>query len=519
MNKTNIKLMIFVCGIFICMLDTTVMNVALPQISESFSLPLNNLSWALNIYTILFASLTIPLTRVAEKFGMNRILLLGFIIFGLGSLISGDANELIILVAGRAIQSLGAALVFPLSMTLGINLVSTDKRTGVIALLGVTQGLAAALGPVIGGIITQFLNWRWIFFINIPIILFALIIGYIMFDFTEHQFQNQAFDVLGSSLSILFLLSLTTFLTQGRSWGWTSTTSTLFIFASVIFFILFVLQELHTKNPMIPLKLFKNRNFNGAAVVIILSNLFLVAVTVILPTYYTNVKNYDSLNASFMLIPITLLIFIMSPIAGFSLNKLGPRVLLTIGFTLMIIGYVGYSQNGLESPVYSCLYGAFVGAGYGLITGPITVIAASDFEGEMLSASQSVSGVLRQVGTVLAVSIFVTGLYSNLDNAQHNSEHYVQKKVMKMYLPPKVKSTLVKKSNEGIESNKNTKLPTEHTGNREIDAYINKTLRDIKKTANSNVVDAFKNLYRSSVPFIFGIIILTIFYWRKKNNN
>lgn len=518
MNKSVIKLMIFICGIFICMLDTTIMNVALPQISKSFSLPLNDLSWALNIYTILFASLTIPLTRVAEKFGMNQVILLGFIVFGLGSLVSGESDEFLTLIIGRAIQSLGAALVFPLSMTLGVNLVSNDKRTGVVALLGVTQGLAAALGPIIGGIITQFLNWRWIFFINIPIVLFVLIIGCIVFNLKKIYFKSKKFDVLGSLWSILFLLSLTTFLTQGRNWGWTSYTSMSFILASVIFFMFFVLQELHTQNPMIPLNLFKNKNFDGAAVVIVLSNLFLVAVTVILPTYYTNVKSYNPLDASFMLVPITILIFIMSPIAGFALNKVGPGVLLTIGFILMMIGYIGYSQNGLDSKVYSCLYGGFVGAGYGIITGPVTVIAASDFEGEILSSAQSVSGVLRQIGTVLAVAIFVTGLYSNLDNAQNKSKQYVQQKVMKMNLPDEVKSTLIKNSNEGIEKNKNTRLPTEHTGDELIDAYINETLRNIKTTAQSNVVEAFKNIYKNSVMLIFGIIILTMLYWSKYAN-
>ncbi|AFS39672.1 MFS transporter [Leuconostoc gelidum] len=498
------------------MLDTTVMNVALPEISVAFSTSLNNLSWALNIYTILFAALTIPLTRVAEKFGMNKVIMLGFILFGIGSLISGLSNGIEILVFGRAIQSIGAALVFPLSMILGIKLVETDKRTGVIAVLGVTQGLAAALGPVIGGVITQYLTWRWIFFVNLPIVIFILIIGCNLLDFSEKNDDIHNFDILGSSLSISFLLSLTTVLTQGRNWGWASTTSLIFMFSSVVFLVSFLFVELKVEKPMIPLKLFKNRNFMGASIVIIFSNLFLVAVTVILPTYYTNVKNFDALNASFMLIPITLFIFITSPIAGFALNKVGPRILISFGFSLMMIGYIGYTYNGLNIQLYSCFYGALVGAGYGLITGPITVIAASDFTGELLSSSQSVTGVLRQIGIVLAVALFVSGLYSNLNDAQIESESYISSTVSKLNVPEEIKPHLIKKSNEGLKNQKSAKIPKRHTGNIKIDKRINKALLDIKNTAQSNVLNAFKRLYREAIPFLIVTIVLTLLFWKNK---
>lgn len=515
MKNRMLKITIFVLGIFICMLDTTVMNVTLPQISVSFNTPLNNLSWALNIYTILFASLTIPLTRIAERYGMNRLILVGFIVFGVGSLISGLATELYLLVIGRGIQSIGAALIFPLSMTLGIDLVDKANRTGIIAILGVTQGLAAALGPIIGGFITQFLNWRWIFFINLPIVLITTIIGLIVLNLRTSDQKVINFDFLGALFSILFLLSLTTVLTQGRLWGWQSVNSIFLIVVTIIFFAIFVIVELVSKEPMIPLELFKNKNFNGAIIVIVLSNLFLVAVTVILPTYYTNVKHLDALEASLMLVPITLFIFIMSPIAGFALKVLGPKILISLGFTLMTIGYIGYANNGLDSQIYASVYGCFIGAGYGLITGPITVIAASDFEGKLLSASQSVSGVLRQVGTVLAVAIFITGLYTNITKAQGKSYNYVNQSVKKMRVEDKTKAILIKKSKEGIESNQDTQVPITHTGVKRIDQDINKELKNIESFATKNIVNAFKKLYKVSLPVLLIIIVFMLVFWRK----
>ncbi|WP_420832993.1 MFS transporter [Weissella sagaensis] len=508
------KITIFVLGVFICMLDTTVMNVALPQVSESFSTPLNNLSWAINIYTILFASLTIPLTRIAERYGMHLLIMVGFIMFGIGSLISGSSTELNVLVIGRGIQSIGAALIFPLSMTLGIDLVDTSKRTGIIALLGVTQGLAAALGPVIGGVITQYLSWRWIFFINLPIVLLTTIIGMIIFDLREFRQKVTHFDFLGAFFSIIFLLSLTTVLTQGRSWGWQSANSILLMIMTIVFLVVFIVVELTSQEPMIPLELFKNKNFNGATIVIVLSNLFLVAVTVVLPTYYTNVKHLDALEASLMLVPITLFIFIMSPIAGFALKKLGSKILISLGFTLMAIGYIGYSNNGLDSQLYASVYGCFVGAGYGLITGPITVIAAFDFKGKLLSASQSVSGVLRQVGTVLAVAIFVTGLYTNITTAQQKSYNYVNQSVKKIQISDEIRTILITKSKEGIQSNQNTELPKTHTGVKRIDQQINQILKNIKFHATTNVTNAFKKLYKASVPVLVIVIVFMLGFWR-----
>lgn len=517
MEKQMIKISIFVSGIFVCMLDTTVMNIALPQISQSFSTSLDNLSWAINIYTILFASLTIPLTRIAEKWGMNKSILFGFLLLGSGSCLSGMANALPMLLIGRAIQSIGAALVFPLSMTLGIEQVKQDSRTGMIALLGVTQGLAAALGPIIGGVITQLFSWRWIFLINVPIIILILFTGRFVLNLHEATGQNKHFDIAGSITSIIFLVSLTLVLTQGRILGWTSVASVGTMIVALLVFVVFIIIEKRTMQPMIPLELFTNRQFNGAAIVIVLSNLFLVAITVILPTYYTTVAHFDALHAALMLLPITIFIFIMSPIAGFSLKKIGAKQLITLGFLLMALGYLGFGYNGLENQLYAYLDGALIGAGYGLITGPITILAASDFTGELLSASQSVAGVMRQVGTVLAVSIFVTSLYSNIDNAQKQSNQYMEQSIGALPVPNQIKSVLIDKSRQALKDNNQTQqIPKKHTGDKKIDVRINMTLIKIKKEAEANMMKAFKNLYKSALPFLILSAFCTLLFWKNQ---
>lgn len=218
----KIKNILIICamsiGIFLCMLDTTVMNVALPAIQTSLNVHLNNASWSLNIYTILFASLTIPLGKIADYFGIHKAYIIGLMTFLCGSAISASAYNLSLLILGRAIQSIGAALVFPLSMSIGISYVGLNARKKVIAVLGITQGLAAALGPTIGGCLTQFLSWRWIFIINIPLSIISVIICLLTLKLHVST-QAENIDFWGSLLSMITLFTLTLVLVQGRTRG------------------------------------------------------------------------------------------------------------------------------------------------------------------------------------------------------------------------------------------------------------------------------------------------------------
>lgn len=554
----KVKIIIACCiGIFLCMLDTTIMNIALPAIQNGLHVPLNQLSWPLNIYTILFASLTIPLGKLAEKIGMNKFYCWGLCLFIIGSFISGFSKCLNILILGRGIQSIGAAIVFPLSMTIGINTTSVKARSKVIAALGVTQGLAAALGPVIGGMVTQFWGWNWIFFINIPLMIIALILCVTSFNFKEKHLTSKI-DVLGAVLSIISLSTFTLALVQGREWGWKSFTILSLFAISLIFIILFIICEKKSKYPMIPLDLFKNKEFNGAALAIVLSNLFLVAVTVVLPTYFTKLQNKTELEAALLITPISAMIFIFSPIAGVLIDKISPRKIIGIGFTLMTIAFLMFStinMNDYKIVIIACL---LLGSGYGIIAGPNTVLAASNFTGKLLNASQSVAGVLREVGIVLAVAIYVTGLYNNVATAKDNSINHVYTEVAKLNIPDSKKKIVANKSITSIKNeNTNSSTETNHFTTEEknklikqnykqviqgkdnlpvivkhqiynsvvnkvnlkikdINSQINKKITNIKQYTHNQFNKAFVKLYRYSTPFVFLSIFSFLLFDKKR---
>ncbi|CAH1851542.1 DHA2 family efflux MFS transporter permease subunit [Convivina praedatoris] len=508
--KKGILITLCVLGIFICMLDTTIMNVSLPNISQHLGVGLDDLSWALNVYLIIFAALTIPLTRLAEIFGTHRGFLIGVSLFGVGSTLSAAANNLTILLVGRAIQSMGAALVFPLSMTLGIKLVDVKQRTGIIALLGITQGLAAALGPTVGGLVTQFLSWRWIFLINIPITIVMLILGILNLNLHQAKETRQSLDATGAILSIITLTTLSLGMMQGRSWGWLSVPTVMCFVVCLLAFALFLLVESKSSNPMVPLSLFKDRNFSIAAGVVILSNLFLVATTVILPTYFTNITSYDSLHAALLVAPISLAIFIFSPIAGFALNRVPGKYILVFGFIMMAIGFYWLGHTALTSQSQSIWADFTVGMGYGIVTGPILVIAAGHLQGRLLTASQSVTGVLRQVGIMLAVAIFVTGLYANLDIARANSRHYAQESVAQLALPKVESQRILGEVEHRLEATQFIKSDTSQLPNS-----LANCITAIEKHTQAYLRQAFEKLYLVSLPFVLLGGVVALFLKRK----
>lgn len=560
--KNRLTVLTMAVGIFLCMLDTTIMNIALPAIQSSLHVSLSSLSWALNVYTITFAVFTIPLGRLSDQLGRHKVYVAGLALFLLGSIASGTAANTTMLIAGRALQSLGAAIVFPASMTIGIASVTMAHRTPVVATLGLTQALAAALGPTLGGIVTQYLGWRWVFFMNVPLVIVALGLSLWLLPLKNESRTAAKIDVIGMLLSMILLFSLTLALVQGSVWGWTSV-SILSLFAiSGVSLIAFIVAERFVNEPMIPLSLFAHRQFAGAVLAIVLTGIFLVAVMVIFPTFFTKVQGKSELAAALMITPASLMIFILAPISGNIINKIGPRVMVSTGFILLILGYATIYFMNPDQYAQVVIALLFIGAGFGLVAGPIVVLGAADFTGDLLTASQSVLGLFRQIGTVLAVAIFVSALTANLKTAKttaiNNTEDYVQT----LALPKAAKQTIMTKADAQIKSentatdhttgisktdetkliqqtyqralqtNSNDNLPLAAkqaihakvttaiqkkvtTDNR----LINRATTHIKQASKQQITEAFMSPYKKALPFLIIASLTSLLFYRRRDLN
>ncbi|MDM5188076.1 DHA2 family efflux MFS transporter permease subunit [Bacillus sp. DX4.1] len=450
----GIKIVFLMClGIFLCMIDTTIMNIALPAIQSSIDTSLEKMSWVLNVYTMSIAVLAIPLGRIADIFGKAKLYVLGLIVFGGGSALCAFANTGDFLIFSRFIQSIGAAILFPTSMVIGVSAVPLAKRHIALGILGVTQGLSAAIGPVIGGIITQSLGWRWVFFVNIPICVIGIVLCIIMLQIKKEERVVSKIDWIGLVLCSSSIFFFTLVLVKGNTWGWMSNLAWTCYVTSIISVILFILVERKVVSPMVNLQLFKDRIFVGASIVVILSNLFLIGVTVLLPTFLTKMQHRTELEAAFLVTPISAMIFLVSPFASLLIKKLGKVLIILSGFIVMSASYYWLQMIGVHSTskeiIVPCM---LLGVGYGLVVGPITILTASSFEGELLTASQSVVSMLRQVGIVLAVAIFVSSLTHNLSISKAKVYKYAEEKVRDIHVDKAEQDKILQVTKENIKN-------------------------------------------------------------------
>ncbi|WP_057002786.1 MFS transporter [Agrilactobacillus composti] len=564
-SKQKIIILAMAIGIFLCVLDTTVMNIALPAIQTGLHVSLDDLSWALNIYTITFAVFTIPLGRLADIFGRHKLYILGLGLFTLGSALSGLAPNLALLIAGRGIQSLGAATIFPAGMTIGISATSMANRTKVVAVLGVMQGLAAALGPTIGGIITQFLGWRWVFMINVPACLVIALLVSRSLSFKHEATIAAKIDYPGMVLSMVTLFTLTLALIKGNDWHWNSPLILSLCGLSLLALLGFILVERHSQHPMIPLDLFKNRQFTGASIAMIITGIFLVAFMVIMPTFFTKIQGHSELAAALMITPTSAMIFLFSPISGFLVAKLGPRLVIASGFLGLIAGYLvlyNMNPNNYHQVVWACL---FIGMGFGIIAGPIVVLGAADFTGELLTASQSVLGLFRQIGSVLAVAIFVSALTANLNTAKATATQTANQQIEQLHIPRAAKTTMQQQTDRQINNANSqpsgTTTPKKHVSATEIsqlietnyqqalakignaallptevkaqiharvaagvqrkvrqeNTSINRTVSTIKANTKAQITQAFMRPYRLALPFLILASLTSLLFYRKQD--
>nr|WP_272106701.1 DHA2 family efflux MFS transporter permease subunit [Staphylococcus sp. NRL 22/194] len=485
---------------FVCMMDTTIMNIALPKIQTSLNTTLNNVSWTLNIYTIVFAAFTIPLSRLADRFGRNKSYITGLIIFLIGSILCGTSHNFVELVIYRGIQSIGAAIVFPISMVIAVESVSKVNKEKVIAFIGIAQGLAAALGPSLGGILTEYFDWEWIFYINIPLILICLQLSFQYLETKKEPIKDEAIDLTGSFLSMIFLGTLTFSLIKVREWGWDSKGIIILFVFSALILLLFLISQIKSKNPMLSLKLFKNRNFSAASITMILSNIFLVGVMVILPSFLTILHNKSEIKAAILITPISAMIFIITPFSSLIIKKIENKYVVMTGFLLILLSYFIFIKMTADEYYLYLIVGCIIlGVGYGMIIGPLTIIAASSFVGKDLTASQGVIGVFRQMGIILAIAIYISSLTLYTNEAKINIKKDSKYLIETLNLSNKDKEIYYKKVSQHIDNNSKTNDNSSLISRNKQDSIIKqkyneveKKLPDLKNSQKIEILDKIK---------------------------
>jgi EmrB/QacA subfamily drug resistance transporter len=405
-------------ALFMIMLDNTVVNVALPSIQRDLGASLSSLEWTVNAYTLTFAVLLVTGGRLGDIFGRRRVFLSGVVLFAASSAMIGLAPDQAWLVAGRAVQGMGAAFMMPGTLSIISNTFPPAERGRAIGTWAGVSALALALGPAVGGALTEYVSWRAIFFLNLPVAIGAVIVTLFAVRESFDKTVERRVDIAGIATLSIGLSSLVLALVEGNGWGWGSPQIVALLVTAVAGLVAFVLVEVHGKAPMIQFEFFRSRSFLGANVVAFIVSFAMLAMFFFIAIYMQNILHYSALEAGIRFLPSTVVIIFTAPIAGRLADRIGPRIPMTVG--LALAAFALYLQSQLTATsTYGDLLVPFMimGLGIGLTMSPMSTAAMNAVSPEKAGVASGILSTSRMVGGTFGVAA-IGALFQSLSKSR-----------------------------------------------------------------------------------------------------
>ena len=393
-------------GLFMIMLDNTVVNVALKAIQDDLKIGVSELEWVVNGYALTFAVLMLTGGKLADMLGRRRMFIVGLAIFTLASLACGLATSAGFLIGARIVQGVGSALMNPATLSIITATFPPRQRGMAIGIWAGVSAMALAIGPLLGGILTQQLSWGWIFFVNVPVGILAIVVARIAIDESRDTSHEQKLDLPGLLSSAVGLFALTYGLIEANKYGWTSGRILGLFALCVLALAVFVVIEMRSRLPMLDLSLFKNPTFAGANLVMLLVALAMFGVFFFVSLYMQNVLGYSPTQAGAAFLPMTVLIVLIAPIAGKLSDRVGSRWLMGTGMVFVSASLLIFSRLGLGSTYWHILPGLIVGGlGMALTMTPTTAAAMGSVAVDKAGVGSAVLNSMRQVGGSLGIAL------------------------------------------------------------------------------------------------------------------
>ncbi len=409
-------------ALFMIMLDNTVVNVALPSIQKDLGASISGLEWTINGYTLSFAVLLATGGRLGDIFGRRRMFLFGVTIFALSSATAGLAPDATSLVISRVVQGVGAALMMPATLSIITNAFPANERGKAMGMWAGVSALALAVGPVLGGFLTESVSWRAIFYLNIPVAIGAVAASLFAVRESRDNTVGREVDYAGVAVLTGALTALILALVEGNNWGWGSTEIVALLIGAAGGFAAFVAVELRVKVPMVEFRFFADRNFLGAVVVALIVSFSMLGVFFFLALYMQDILGYSPLEAGVRFLPSTLMIVLVAPVAGRMADRFGPRWLIAAGLAIVSASLFSFSGIAVNSTYLDLLPGfMLLGIGIALTMSPMTSAAMNAVAVEKAGIASGVLSMFRMVGGSLGVA--VTGaIFQGLIKSKLDSE-------------------------------------------------------------------------------------------------
>jgi EmrB/QacA subfamily drug resistance transporter len=425
-----VVLVVLTMGFFMILLDTTIVNVAIPAMSSSqgdgLNTTLDQILWVLNAYILTYAVLLITAGRLGDLYGQRNLFAIGLFVFTSASALCGFAQSADQLILARILQGIGGALLTPQTLAIITTLFPPERRGAAFGIWGAVAGLATIAGPTLGGAIITYINWRWIFFVNVPIGIGALIATFLIIPDIRPG-RHHGWDIVGVLLSTAGLFCVVFGLIEGERYNWGQIGSTAFtipevIGGGVVILALFMVWEYFQREPLIPLSLFADRNFAVANWIAAAISFGMLSLFLPITIYLQSVRGFSALHAGLTLAPMSLTSAIVAPFAGRTADRIGGKYILMTGITLFAIGTALITYvAGPSSDWYNFLFPAIVaGAGMGMTFAPMTTVAMRNIQPRIAGAASGVLNTIRQLGAAIGSAVVGAVLQNQLATSLHN---------------------------------------------------------------------------------------------------
>jgi EmrB/QacA subfamily drug resistance transporter len=409
-------------ALFMIMLDNTVVNVALPSIQRDLHASVSALEWTLNGYTLTFAVLLATAGRLGDIFGRRLFFMAGVIIFAVTSATAGLAANPEMLIASRAVQGVGAAMMMPATLSIVTAAFPAEERGRAIGTWAGVSALALTIGPVVGGVLTEHVSWRAIFWINLPVAAFAVAATLFAVRESRDPSVDRRIDYLGVATLTAGLTAIILALIEGNSWGWTSPLTVGLLAGGAMVLAVFVAVEQRVAAPMVDFALFKTRNFIGSNLVAFIITFAMMGSFFFMAIYMQDVLRYSPVQAGIRFLPTTVLIVAIAPLSGRISDRVGSVWPMSLGLGVLAIAMYMFSQVDIGT-TYSGLLPAFalMGAGIALVMSPMSTAAMNAVRVEKAGVASGVLQMSRMIGGTVGVAatgaIFQSKLGSAFDPA------------------------------------------------------------------------------------------------------
>lgn len=400
-------------GLFMILLDGTIVNVALPRIMSSFETDLSGVEWVMNAYVLAFAVLLVTLGRFGDLYGRRRLFTAGMALFTAASLACGLAPGIGWLIAFRVVQGIGGAAMMPATLSIIPAVFPPQRRGAAMGIWGGVSGLATAIGPSLGGLIVDGASWRWIFLINLPIGVAGILLGLRIIPESKNPAAVDTLDLPGVGLISAALFCLTFALVEGQKLGWGSTAIVTLFAASGLAFALFYLRERRVRQPLIDFSLFRKLDFAAGNATGLLLSAAMMGVFFTIPIFLQTVLGYSALRAGLVMSPMSLVIIVAAPLAGRLSDRLGSRWIVAAGMFCLafgiawMAGLTPWHDQLRPDTATGALIFPFVlaGIGIGLAVAPVTAAVMATAPRDRIGNASGVLSTSRQVGSLLGIAI------------------------------------------------------------------------------------------------------------------